>query len=203
MTPADLPPVFSLYHQMGGVIDFRAYDNVAALDEAVCVDAIARSVPGLDREALCAINCRTIDKRTFLGDWCDHRTGALIRRGKWRVADRDLENPLLVELDGVEIIAGGGDIPEPGSGGQFAYAFASPPYGLEASPNEVQRVFDAMGRFLFPPSAEHTILDWSDPRLPEASDYFRAGMEWWGVFLMAVYIPSFQRLIVISASTTD
>lgn len=204
MKHAGPPHFFSQYYEMGGVIDFHVFEDVVALNEDVCLEAIATSVPGLDREKLRAISCRPVDAQAFFGDWYDINKGALIRRGTWRTEDgRTLENPVLTDLDGLRISGGGVEIPAAGSGGQFAYAFVNPPYDLGASPKEVQRVFDSVRRFLLPPHTSHEILDWSDPRLPEAAEYFEAGMEWWGVFLFVVFIPEFQRLVVISASTTD
>ena len=38
---------------------------------------------------------------------------------------------------------------------------------------------------------------------PAVSDYFAAGMEWWGVFLFSVYVPALQRLTIIAGSSTD
>ncbi len=46
-------------------------------------------------------------------------------------------------------------------------------------------------------------MDWSSPRLPEASRFFAAGMEWWGVFLFTIYVPQIRRLTVIAGSTAD
>jgi hypothetical protein len=39
--------------------------------------------------------------------------------------------------------------------------------------------------------------------LPEASKFFAAGMEWWGVFLFTINVPSIGRLTVIAGSTSD
>jgi hypothetical protein len=88
-------------------------------------------------------------------------------------------------------------------GGQFAYAFSEPPYGLQARPSEVQELFCAIRDFILPRGSEHEISDWSSPRLTEASDYFTAGMDWWGVFLFTVYLPTLRRLTAIAGSTTD
>ncbi|MBN9467142.1 MAG: hypothetical protein J0J10_00035 [Bosea sp.] len=57
--------------------------------------------------------------------------------------------------------------------------------------------------FLFPPLQKAEITDWSSPKLPEVSDYFADGMEWWGVFLFTIYLPDLKRLTVIAASATD
>jgi hypothetical protein len=113
-----------------------------------------------------------------------------------------LVNPRLRQLDDL-VMAGGVEIPDPGGGGQFAYAFSWTPYGLHAKPREIQQLFDAITDFVLPPGADHEIWDWASPRLPEVSQYFEAGMDWWGVFLFTIYVPSLRRLTVIAGSTTD
>ena len=56
---------------------------------------------------------------------------------------------------------------------------------------------------VLPPDLAQVILDWSHPRLPDASPYFAAGMEWWGVFLFTVHVPALGRLTGIAGSATD
>ncbi|WP_027999280.1 hypothetical protein [Sinorhizobium arboris] len=63
--------------------------------------------------------------------------------------------------------------------------------------------FEEVRDFILPPFDGSEILDWSDARLPEVSDYFDAGAEWWGVFLFSVYIPARRRLTIVAGSTTD
>jgi steroid 5-alpha reductase family enzyme len=67
----------------------------------------------------------------------------------------------------------------------------------------VQTLFEEIRDFILPPALECEICDWSSPRLPEVSDYFADGMEWWGIFLFSVYIPALNRLTVVAGSTTD
>ena len=43
----------------------------------------------------------------------------------------------------------------------------------------------------------------SSSALPDVSDYFADGMEWWGVFLFSIYTAETRRLAIIMASTTD
>jgi hypothetical protein len=74
---------------------------------------------------------------------------------------------------------------------------------LQARPTKVQALFDAIRDFIMPPNLEHEILDWTNPKLPEVSAFFAAGMEWWGVFLFTVHVPEAKLLTVICGSTTD
>jgi steroid 5-alpha reductase family enzyme len=67
----------------------------------------------------------------------------------------------------------------------------------------VQAVFDEIRDFILPPAHQYEICDWSSPRLPEVSDYFTDGMEWWGVFLFSIYVPALKRLTIVAGSTTD
>ena len=204
MKHSDLPHLFARYREIGGVIDFNIFADVEALTEDVCLQAISASVPELKRDILRAISCRSVDDETFFGEWYEADKKVLIKRGTWRTDDgRSLTNPLLSDLEGLRIVSGGVEIPNLGAGGQFAYAFSNPPYGLHATPREVQRVFDNVCRYLLPPNTAHEILDWSDPRLADAAAYFKAGMEWWGVFLFVVFVPEYRRLVVVAASTTD
>lgn len=204
MRSTELPPFFARYYEIGGVIEFHVFAEVAALTEVIALDAIVQSVPDIDRNKLRAIGCRELDDQIFLGEWYDPLRNALIDRGTRRTSDgRVFENAILVDLDGIDIAGGATELPDPGSGGNFAYAFSKPPYGLRARPAEVQRIFDSIKMYLLPPRHGHKIMDWSDPRLPEASAFFGPGMEWWGVFLFVVFVPDFQRLVVVLASTTD
>jgi len=109
----------------------------------------------------------------------------------------------LEKLEGVKITPGAAPSPQAGVGGQFAYAFSRPPYGLKGRPSEVQAVSEEIRDFLLPPGQRSETCDWSSPQLPEVSDYFIAGMEWWGVFLFSIYIAEIERLSIVTDSTTD
>lgn len=202
MKAAELPPIFAEYDQIGGVLEFRAFEGVEVLNEAVALDAVSVAVPGIDREKLKEIGSRTLDDQTFFGDWYDPVRSALVHRGTWRKNGLELKNPALPDLDTFQM-SGGSPVPDAGSGGNFAWAYLNPPYALQARPREVQRIFDGMKGYLLPPALSHTILDWSDRRLPEASVYFEEGMDWWGVFLFVIFVPDFQRLVVIAGPETD
>lgn len=199
-----LPPAFARYEEILGVLKFCAFAGIDALTEAIALDAIAEAIPNLDRDALRDIGFRSLGYRDFLGEWCDPLHARLIARGSRSTHDgRQLVDPYLEDLEGLSFQSGASEIPEAGSGGNFAYAFSHPPYGLQASPREVQSLFDEVLAFLLPPGQVHVIQDWSSPRLPEAAERFDAGMEWWGVFLFVVFLPAERRLVVIVGSTTD
>lgn len=202
----ELPPAFSRYKKMMGVLDFAVFEDTNGTEAEIlsAISQVLRREHLFDAEKLRALGCRRIGKRTFFGDWYDLHTERLLKVGNWRTADgRELENPDLKKLGRLEITSGAAPCPEAGAGGQFAYAFSSTPYGLKGRPSEVQAVFDEIKNFLFPPHQRSEICDWSSPRLPEVSDYFAAGMEWWGVFLFSVYIPEIERLSIVAGSTTD
>lgn len=67
----------------------------------------------------------------------------------------------------------------------------------------MQTVFDGIMDFMLPPAHESAICDWCGPELPEVSDYFAAGMEWWGVFLFSIHVPAIRRLTIIAGSASD
>jgi hypothetical protein len=72
-----------------------------------------------------------------------------------------------------------------------------------APPDEVQTVFEEIKEIMLPPKRHCEIADWSNERLPEVSDYFEDGMDWWGVFLFSMHVPSMRRLTIIAGSATD
>jgi hypothetical protein len=176
----NLPAAFARFDEIGGALDFVVFEDARG-DEAEALAAMATAVPGWCEGAAHVLSPRQIDKRTFFGAWYDPDTKSLVRIG---------DSPAFA-------------IPQAEEGGEFAYAFSWTPYGLRAQPCEVQEVFDAITAFILPAGLDHTILDWSSPRLPEVSRYFEPGMEWWGVFLFTIHVPALQRLTVIAGSTTD
>jgi hypothetical protein len=201
-----LPPAFRRFARVGGVLDFTVFgDADGGEDQALAAVATAfRKDESFNGPLLRTFGSRRLKERAFFGDWYDCDTGSLIKNGTWRTADgRELQNPRLVKLDRITITSGGGGIPDAGSGGQFAYAFSSPPYSLRARPKEVQALFSDIRDFILPPAETCEILDWTTPQLPQVSRYFAAGMDWWGVFLFTVHAPETRRLTVIAGSTTD
>ena len=199
-----LPPAFKRFGRMGGVLNFAVFDDADGTDDEILSAVAQASKREFDLEKLRSLGSRRIDERAFFGDWYDRETGSLLLRGSYKTADgMELQNPRLKKLDRVKIMSGAAPCPEAGAGGQFAYAFSQPPYPLRARPREVQAVFDDIRDFILPPLQWSEISDWSSPRLPEVSNYFAAGMEWWGVFLFSIHIPSNRRLTIIAGSTTD
>lgn len=199
-----LPPAFERFDKMLGVLDFAVFENAGGTEKEVlsAVPQALRYFHRFDAGKLRALGSRRITEKAFFGDWYDPDSGNLLRLGRYKTADGwQLTDPVLSSLDGVKIISGASACPE--TDGQFAYAFSSPPYPLDARPGEVQAVFEEIRDFILPPHRASEILDWSDMRLPEVSDYFDDGAEWWGVFLFSVHIPSMRRLTIIAGSATD
>jgi hypothetical protein len=175
-----LPSAFKRFASMGGVVDFAVFEDASGTEDD-CLAAIPAALQPrttLHIETLRRLGFRRLDERTFLGDGYDSESGRL-------------------RLDKASSRA----LPLAGSGGQFADAFSDPPYGLQANDAAVQAVFQDIKAFLMPSGSD--ILDWSNPALPEVSDYFDAGAEWWGMYLFTIYVPDLRRLSVIAASTTD
>lgn len=81
----------------------------------------------------------------------------------------------------------------------YAYAFGSPPYGLDETPDEVSGLFNAINDELFGERASLEITLWST----DWSSYFKAGLEWWGAYLWTVRSSARPYLLAIGASTTD
>ncbi|MBB5711618.1 hypothetical protein [Sphingomonas xinjiangensis] len=202
----NLPPAFKRYSKMLGVLDFAVFDDAGGTEQEI-LTAIPHAIrhAGTFSEAkLRALGCKPIRERAFFGDWYDLESGMLLKVGSYKLADgSELHNPKLKKLDGVKFMSGAAACPEAGVGGQFAYAFSNPPYGLKGKPSEVQSVFDDIRDFILPATQQSAIRDWTSPNLPDVSDYFAPGMEWWGVFLFSVHIPEIQRLTIIAGSTTD
>ncbi|MBL8546822.1 MAG: hypothetical protein JNL81_10175 [Hyphomonadaceae bacterium] len=197
-----LPASFSRYRELWGVVEFAVFDDADG-DPDTIFKTICSAAPIDDREALRAIGFRLIDDAAFYGDWYDPATGDLLLLGEYTFeGGRKFRNAPLRELEGLQQMSGGSGIPEAGAGGQFAYAFAHPPYTMRACA-ETQQVFEKIKHFILPTGVQHEILDWTSPDLPKASAYFEAGMEWWGIFLFSIYVPAHRRLTIIWASSTD
>lgn len=193
---------FVRFREIGGVLEFVVFDDANGdADEAI--SAICAALPGADAEALRKIGSWEIDDARFYGRWCEN--GSLVMVGRYKGDKGELINPRVRDLGDQPLgrVEGGGAFPLAGSGGDFAYAFSNPPYGLWARPQEVQDLFDEIRHFIMPPGVEHRILDWTTAELPKVHRYFQAGMEWWGVFLFTIYVPDRRRLTVILGSATD
>lgn len=201
-----LPSPFQRYQEIGGVLDFAVFENVGDANQDIfsaircALPSDASFYPG----RLNAFGYKRIERREFFGDWYDLDAKKLIQRGSYTTEDGlNIENPLLEDIEDVKIRIGGFSSPDPGVGGQFGYAFLCPPHGMIKKCGEIQSLFDQIVDFIIPVNVSSEILDWTDPRLPEVSDYFEGGMEWWGVFLFSIFVPELQRLTIIVGSTTD
>jgi hypothetical protein len=156
------------------------------------------------RAHLKKLKSRQISEAQFFGDWYDPTDGGLIKLGSIMTADgHNLTNPKLLSLETVKVTGSGSPGVEVGAGGQFAYAYLNPPYGLKGSPVKIQKVFDNIREAILPEGHSAIILDWTNPSLDKVSDYFRAGKEWWGIFLFSIYVPDLQKLTIIAGSATD
>jgi len=189
---------------MGGVLDFAVFEDANGTEDEIllAVPQTLRHSNIYDREKLRSLGSRHITKRKFFGDWYDYEKGLLLKHGRWITADgRKLDSPALVTLADTAILSGGYESPE--DFGQFSHAFLEPPYGLHAKPSEVQAVFEEIRDFILPPAQFCEIVDWKSERLPEVSDYFEDGMDWWGVYLFSIYARPLRRLTIIAGSATD
>lgn len=198
------------YREIGGVLDFAFFEDVGdavQVARAAIGQALERAVAGrgrLDPAPLRSVSPRALSRDAFLGDWFDGRSGLLVHHGDFTIdIGERLANPTCRQLEGVRLRSGGAPIPALWAGGQFAYAFSQPPYGLQASPGEIQALFEKVCDLILPPSLHSETLDWGSPALMDVSDYFLAGDEWWGVFLFTVRIPATRGMTVILGSTTD
>lgn len=82
----------------------------------------------------------------------------------------------------------------------YAFAFGNPPYSMSGSEESIAELFDAINLELFGSDCDELeVFRWSN----DWSDYFEAGLEWWGAFLWTVKPPSRPYIVAIGASTTD
>ncbi len=208
------PRALAAFRAAGGVIDYSFFlatdEDLATVGTAMQrhfseLDGVGPLWrPSFDAAALETLPRRKVDKVTLFGSWYEPSTGELKKLGSGVVKGKgNLTDPLYSELGTGRTLNWAGPAPEAGTGGQYAYAFTEPPHGLSAEPATVQSLFDDINSEVFPSKFDHLIVDWSGEDLVKLSNYFEAGMEWWGVLLFTVYVPHLQRLTVVSASTTD
>jgi hypothetical protein len=130
----NLPAAFERFQEVGGALRFATFDDAEG-GENSALAAISTMLPDVDQTKLKSLGFRRIDLRVFYGDWYDADDDALLRLGAFTTEDgRELVNPKLRDLDQSAIVSGASTVPEVGTGGQFAYAFSSTPYGLQAMP---------------------------------------------------------------------
>ncbi len=80
----------------------------------------------------------------------------------------------------------------------YAYAFALPPYGLDASHAEVDALFRTALDSLFDSLVNVEIWQWTT----DWSNAFDEGHEWWGAYLWTVLVTG-RHIVAVLASTTD
>jgi hypothetical protein len=154
--------------------------------------------------ALQSIEERELTREIFLGEWCDPRDLMLIRRGSGEVEGLGRVSDIRYDKLGEASFRNwGGTTPDCDEPGQYAYAFSCPPYRLEGPSAKIQRLFKASTELLLGRGEKIEIFDWSGGDLTRVHPVFKAGMEWWGVFLFTIFKPDDDSMIVISGSTTD
>ena len=42
---------------------------------------------------------------------------------------------------------------------------------------------------ILPDGAAAEVRDWTSPEVPQGSNYGDAGIGWWGVYLLSIYLP--------------
>lgn len=206
MAGDEVMQVFKPYYEMGGVLQFVVYDGArdAEKDSLAAIHDGLANTGSLNESAFEKLKSRQISPVQFFGDWYDSTDGNLIKLGNITTIDgQNFTNPKLLSLEKLQVKSSGSPGVEVGAGGQFAYAYLNPPYGLSASPAKIQKTFDDIRETILPEGHAAIILDWTSPSLNEVSNYFEAGKEWWGIFLFSIYIPDLKRLTIIAGSATD
>ncbi len=197
---------FKPFYKIGGVLGFIVYEG-ASNDDADAGFAIHDALAQMGKvndDAFNALHPRRLTEAQFFGDWYDPSNSNLIWNGNVTTSDgRHLTRPTFKDLAGVKVASAGAGVPDIGQGGQFAYAFANPPYGLTGRRDHIQDVFNKVRQTLLPPGHACIITDWASPDLDQVSAYFAQGKEWWGIFLFTIRDTTTGRLTVILGSTTD
>jgi hypothetical protein len=82
----------------------------------------------------------------------------------------------------------------------YVRAFVDPPYGLLVTPEEAQRIYDVLNEHLFGGFRDDLdVLSWSN----DWSNWFDAGLEWWGAFWWTIHNRTRGLIAVVTASATD
>lgn len=201
-----LPAAFDRYALLGGALEFALFDDADGTPEQI-VEAVRQALPScasFSGERLLQLGCRPIHQTRFFGSYLGNDGRDLIRRGTWRTADgQQFTDATFRQLAGLRVTSGGHSPPDPGEGGNFALGFAFPVHGPGGDPLEWQYLFDSIRTVLLPPATPAEIRDWASPHLDEVSDYFAAGLEWWGVYLFSIYLPDWRQLAIVLGSSTD
>lgn len=194
MQRTDLPKIFTALRKIGVVLEYSFFERagggreerLAAIDAHLTnADDTARPyLPTPAREALANVQDRKITREQFLGDWCDPNDSMLVLRGSGKLETLgEMENPRYDAIGDHPVVSWGNGIPEFEDPGQYAYAFAQPPYGLKAKRSRIAQLFRISTEELIPPRMAVSIYDWSEGDLVKIHPTYARGMEWWGVFL--------------------
>jgi hypothetical protein len=82
----------------------------------------------------------------------------------------------------------------------YKTAYFQPPYGLRGEADEKVQLFADINSYLLGNAPERAeIFSWST----NWSNYFDAGLEWWGAFFWTIRPAGSRQLVVIGASSTD
>ena len=211
MRRVDPPAFMQALKRIGSVLDMTVYEEADFRLPALAA-AIAQTLDEGDSagtaDRLLDLGAREISREALLGSWWDPDRAVLVYDGTIGNPETgaSFERPTIFEREAAKkegYDSGGHNVPGMDQPGNLAYAYFSPPYGLRGSAREIQNLFDRLLNFLFPPGETPIIHDWKTPDLADVSGYFRAGLEWWGVFLFTIAHPQAGRVIVLMASTTD
>jgi hypothetical protein len=81
----------------------------------------------------------------------------------------------------------------------YWHAFSDAPHGQQIVEPELSERFEEVNHLLFGDLSVWSIRRWST----DWSNYFNAGLEWWGAFLWTLVSPDRLRAVWVGASTTD
>ncbi len=213
-----LPASIERFQNSGGALEYSVFlgdcngleTHRRAIDAHLTNAAIAAdhddtwTLPADQATYLQTLEERELTPEQFFGDSCDPVDRMLIRQGSGDVKGLGrLTNPRYGTLYGRKFGSWGFGVPGHKQAGQYAFAFAQPPYSLRMSLEETQSCFSAINDVILPAGEPAVIFDWSAKDLVPLDPYFEAGAEWWGMFLFTIHHPSLSQMIVISGSSTD
>ncbi len=189
--PTELEAALTQFKRGGGVVDYFVFeaDTDSDLHLRATLEAFERLKPDLEPFKLtlepALMHNNPVSLETFQG----------VMRGLTEVFD----SPSKYLNARMKALADKGSFSLPKSDG-YLWAFCEPPYSLQLAPEEAQRIFDTINAHLFTGFADDLeIRRWSD----DWSNYFLAGLEWWGAFWWTVYNRTKGQIIVVAASETD
>lgn len=197
------PRIFKSFADMGGVLCHWVFDDADGDHETLKL-AISECIPDARENILAKINPKRVNRSEFLGEWYSEINMSLIMKGSVRMGNgEELEDPSYEDLGVRPILNRVSFLGEVGDPQGYAYAFARPPYGLQASLPEVNRLFRSVLSVVMPDHCQVECFDWTCASLEALSTFFDDGAEWWGIYLFTAYVPEMRQLTVMAASATD